>query len=86
MSLISPSYLCPAFSGPPLLELLDNMQLVDRKYNAPLMMPISEKYKDMGTVIVGKLESGKVLKGNTVLMMPNKVCSKSPSPKVSDSY
>ncbi|KAG0150783.1 hypothetical protein CROQUDRAFT_652030 [Cronartium quercuum f. sp. fusiforme G11] len=63
---------CPWYDGPPLLELLDNMQLLDRKYNAPLMMPISEKYKDMGTVVVGKLESGKVSKGDTVLMKPNK--------------
>lgn len=63
---------CPWYEGPSLLELLDGMQLTDRKYNAPLMMPISEKYKDMGSVVVGKLESGKVMKGDTVLMMPNK--------------
>lgn len=49
------------------------MKLTDRKYNAPLMMPISEKYKDMGAVVVGKLESGKVSKGEAVMMMPNKV-------------
>jgi peptide chain release factor subunit 3 len=55
------------------------MKLTDRKYNAPLMMPISEKYKDMGAVVVGKLESGKVSKGEAVLMMPNKVCLVHPS-------
>ncbi|OAV88626.1 hypothetical protein PTTG_01343 [Puccinia triticina 1-1 BBBD Race 1] len=63
---------CSWYDGPSLLELLDNMKLTDRKYNAPLMMPISEKYKDMGAVVVGKLESGKVTKGESVLMMPNK--------------
>ncbi|KAH9824685.1 P-loop containing nucleoside triphosphate hydrolase protein [Melampsora americana] len=63
---------CAWYEGPPLLDLLDNMQLLDRKYNAPLMMPVSEKYKDMGTVVVGKLESGRVVKGASVLMMPNK--------------
>lgn len=63
---------CPWYDGPSLLELLDNMKLTDRKYNAPLMMPISEKYKDMGAVVVGKLESGKISKGESVLMMPNK--------------
>ncbi|PLW09139.1 hypothetical protein PCANC_23963 [Puccinia coronata f. sp. avenae] len=63
---------CSWYDGPSLLELLDNMKLTDRKYNAPLMMPISEKYKDMGAVVVGKLESGKVSKGEAVLMMPNK--------------
>ena len=46
--------------------------MVDRKVNAPLMMPVSEKYKDMGTVIVGKIESGHMRKGDTLLLMPNK--------------
>lgn len=51
---------------------MDNMPMVARKLNAPLMMPISEKYKDMGTVIVGKVESGIVKKGDTLTLMPNK--------------
>jgi len=46
--------------------------MVDRKINAPLMMPISEKYKDMGTVIVGKVESGHLRKGDDLILMPNK--------------
>lgn len=37
------------------------------------MMPVSEKYKDMGTVVVGKIESGRVRKGDSLLMMPNHV-------------
>jgi peptide chain release factor subunit 3 len=59
-------------SGPSFLEYLDNMPMVDRKLNAPLMMPISEKYKDMGTIVVGKLESGHMRKGDSLLLMPNK--------------
>ena len=46
--------------------------MVDRKINAPLMMPVSEKYKDMGTIVVGKIESGHMRKGDTLLLMPNK--------------
>jgi translation elongation factor EF-1alpha len=49
------------------------MALMNRKDNAPLMMPISEKYSDMGTVVVGKLESGRIKKGDNLLLMPNKV-------------
>ena len=60
------------YSGPSLLEHLDKMPMVDRKINAPLMMPVSEKYKDMGTVVVGKIESGFMRKGDTLLLMPNK--------------
>lgn len=64
--------LTTAISGPSLLEYLDTMQMVDRKVNAPLMMPISEKYKDMGTIVVGKIESGHIRKGDSLLLMPNK--------------
>ena len=46
--------------------------MVDRKVNAPLMMPISEKYRDMGTIVVGKLESGRVRKGEALALYPNK--------------
>ena len=35
-------------------------------------MPIVEKYKDNGTVIGGKIESGKVTKGQSILIMPTK--------------
>ncbi len=59
-------------SGSSFLHLLDHMPMVDRKINAPLMMPVSEKYKEMGTVIVGKVESGLMRKGDTLVLMPNK--------------
>jgi peptide chain release factor subunit 3 len=36
------------------------------------MMPVSEKYKDMGTIIVGKIESGHIRKGDNLVLMPNK--------------
>jgi peptide chain release factor subunit 3 len=61
-----------AYSGPAFLEHLDHMPMVARKLNAPLMMPISEKYKDMGTVIVGKIESGHLRKNDSLILMPNK--------------
>lgn len=48
------------------------MPMVDRKIDGPVMMPVSEKYKDMGTIVVGKLESGLLRKGDTLLLMPNK--------------
>lgn len=60
------------FSGPSILQYLDKMPMVDRKVDGPLMLPISEKYKDMGTIVVGKIESGHVRKGDTLLLMPNK--------------
>ncbi|BGP34949.1 translation termination factor GTPase eRF3 [Rhodotorula toruloides] len=62
----------PWVEGTSLLSFLDEMPLMDRKNNAPLMMPISEKYGDMGCVVVGKVESGKVRKNQDLLLMPNK--------------
>lgn len=64
--------LCDYYSGPSLLEFLDNYKTTDRKLNAPLMIPISEKYKDMGTIVVGKIEAGHIKKGQSLLLMPNK--------------
>ena len=45
--------------------------MVDRKINGPLMLPVSEKYKDMGTIVVGKIESGRLKRGDSLVMMPN---------------
>jgi peptide chain release factor subunit 3 len=45
---------------------------MERKPNSPFMMPIAEKSKDMGTFIGGKIESGTVKKGQSLLIMPNK--------------
>jgi peptide chain release factor subunit 3 len=59
--------------GPPLIEFMDNMEILDRDVNAPFMFPVSEKYNEMGTMVMGKIESGRVKKGDTVLVMPNKV-------------
>lgn len=39
-------------------------------------MPIIDKFKDMGTVVMGKVESGSVTEGDTLLVMPNKVFPK----------
>ncbi|KAF9534359.1 eukaryotic polypeptide chain release factor 3 [Crepidotus variabilis] len=67
-----PASVCTWWDGPAFLEYLDNMAMMDRKLNSPLMMPISEKYKDMGTVVVGKIESGHLKKGDNLILMPNK--------------
>jgi peptide chain release factor subunit 3 len=45
---------------------------MDRKVDGPFMLPIVDKYKDMGTVVMGKVESGQAKKGQTLILMPNK--------------
>jgi peptide chain release factor subunit 3 len=66
--------IAPWSDGPALLEFLDAMPVADRKVNAPFMMPISEKYAEMGAIVVGKIETGRVKAGDKLLLMPNKVC------------
>jgi len=67
-----PKETAPWYDGPSLLEYLDSMQTLERKVNAPFMMPISAKYREMGTMIEGKIESGILKKGTSYLMMPNR--------------
>ncbi|KAF2009375.1 hypothetical protein BU24DRAFT_358288 [Aaosphaeria arxii CBS 175.79] len=67
-----PKDVCPWYDGPSLLEYLDNMKSLERKLNAPFMMPIAAKYRDLGTMIEGKIESGLIKKENKYLMMPNR--------------
>lgn len=67
-----PAGVAPWYNGPSLLEYLDDMKTLERKVNAPFMMAISAKYRDMGTVIEGKIEAGVIKKGMTLTLMPNK--------------
>ncbi|TVY25568.1 Eukaryotic peptide chain release factor GTP-binding subunit [Lachnellula hyalina] len=67
-----PKGVAPYYDGPSLLEYLDNMKTLERKVNAPFMMPINGKYRDMGTLVEGKIESGVVKKQMSLIMMPNR--------------
>jgi peptide chain release factor subunit 3 len=62
----------PWYGGPSLLEYLDDMKTLERKLSAPFMMPIAAKYRDLGTMIEGKIEAGVIKKENKYLMMPNR--------------
>jgi peptide chain release factor subunit 3 len=50
-----PKEVCPWWDGPSLLEYLDAMQTPDRKLSAPFMMPIAGKFRDLGTMVEGKI-------------------------------
>lgn len=67
------SSICAWYNGPSLFEVLDDIEPTNRDPFAPFRMPVMDKYKDMGAVVMGKCESGLVAKGDTLMMMPNKV-------------
>lgn len=64
---------CPWYDGPAFIPFIDDLPSLNRKTDGPFIMPIVDKYKDMGTVVMGKVESGTAKKGQNLLVMPNRV-------------
>ncbi|XP_050671238.1 eukaryotic peptide chain release factor GTP-binding subunit ERF3A isoform X2 [Leptidea sinapis] len=64
---------CPWYQGPSFIQLIDELPSMNRKVDGPFIMPVVDKYKDMGTVVMGKVEAGTTRKGSTLYLMPNRV-------------
>lgn len=60
------------YSGKPFIAHIDTLPSVTRNNDGPFMMPIVDKYADMGAVAMGKVESGKCCVGETLAIYPNK--------------
>ncbi|XP_020774076.1 G1 to S phase transition 1, like [Boleophthalmus pectinirostris] len=71
-NLKDPTDLCPWYIGLPFIPHLDSLPNLNRSRDGPVRLPIVDKYKDMGTVVLGKLESGSIIKGQQLVMMPNR--------------
>jgi peptide chain release factor subunit 3 len=63
--------LCPWYTGPPFIPFIDSLPSLQR-LDGPFILPIVDKYKDMGTVVMGKVESGEARKGQSLILMPNR--------------
>ena len=48
------------------------MPRIPRLHNYPVRMPVTERFKDMGTIVQGKLQSGYIKKNQKLILMPNK--------------
>jgi hypothetical protein len=59
--------------GKTLLGVLDGLKKVERDSSGPVRMPVTDRFKDGGLNVMGKLESGSMAIGDTVIVMPNKV-------------
>lgn len=64
--------ICPWYRGAAFIPFIDELPSLNRKTDGPFIMPIVDKYKDMGTVLMGKVESGTAKKGTNLLVMPNR--------------
>lgn len=59
--------------GVAFIPFIDDMPSFNRKVDGPFIMPVVDKYKDMGTVVMGKVEAGVARKGQLLILMPNRV-------------
>jgi len=71
-NLKEPAEMCTWYTGLPFIPHLDNLPNLNRSSDGPVRLPIVDKYKDMGTVVLGKLESGSISKATQLIMMPNR--------------
>jgi elongation factor 1-alpha len=62
----------PWYKGPTLLEAIDNIELPKRPTEKPLRLPLQDVYKigGIGTVPVGRVETGIIKPGMTVTFAP----------------
>lgn len=59
-------------SSPTLMSLLDSFEISGRDPEAPLRIPVLDRYTDRGTIAMGKVESGVVRPGMKVTLMPTR--------------
>lgn len=69
---VPPEDVCPWYRGPSLIEYLDSLPAISRALDKPFRMPVVDRYKDMGTILIGKVESGICAKNQSFLLMPNR--------------
>ncbi|KAG7302658.1 Eukaryotic peptide chain release factor GTP-binding subunit ERF3A [Plutella xylostella] len=65
--------ICNWYRGPSFIQFIDDLPSLNRKMDGPFIMPVVDKYKDMGTVLMGKVEAGTTRKSQTLFLMPNRV-------------
>eukprot|EP00500_Bicosoecida_sp_ms1_P001980 CAMPEP_0203812658 /NCGR_PEP_ID=MMETSP0115-20131106/4271_1 /ASSEMBLY_ACC=CAM_ASM_000227 /TAXON_ID=33651 /ORGANISM="Bicosoecid sp, Strain ms1" /LENGTH=595 /DNA_ID=CAMNT_0050721509 /DNA_START=32 /DNA_END=1819 /DNA_ORIENTATION=+ len=60
----------PWWKGPTLLQQLDELPVGGRDKDAPLRMPVLDKYMDRGVMALGKVEAGTLVAGESVMIEP----------------
>ncbi|MHB8371664.1 MAG: translation elongation factor EF-1 subunit alpha [Thermoplasmataceae archaeon] len=60
------------YTGPTLLELLDSLKVPEKPVNKPLRLPVQDVYSitGIGTVPVGRIETGILKNGDKVIFQP----------------
>jgi elongation factor 1-alpha len=65
----------PWYKGPPLIKAFDELKLPPKPIDAPLRIPVQDVYtiKGVGTVPVGRVETGVLKEGDAILFMPGEL-------------
>ncbi|HID90351.1 TPA: translation elongation factor EF-1 subunit alpha, partial [Candidatus Bathyarchaeota archaeon] len=73
-NLVKPSENMPWYRGPTLIEALDAFTVPPKPIDKPLRIPVQDVYSisGVGTVPVGRVETGVLKVGDTVLFLPRK--------------
>jgi elongation factor 1-alpha len=71
-NLVKPSDKMPWYKGPTLLDALDVFEVPPKPLDKPLRIPVQDVYSitGVGTVPVGRVETGVLKEGDTVIFMP----------------
>jgi elongation factor 1-alpha len=74
-NLVKPSEKMPWYKGPTLYQALDTFEVPSKTLNKPLRVPIQDVYTitGIGTVPVGRVETGVLKEGQQVIFMPSNV-------------
>jgi len=62
---------CKWYTGPTLMQILDDLPVEKRDPNAALRIPVLEKVKEQGVVAHGKIESGTIRIGDKIMVSPS---------------
>ncbi|MEM3697450.1 MAG: translation elongation factor EF-1 subunit alpha [Candidatus Bathyarchaeia archaeon] len=71
-NLVKPSEKMPWYKGPTLLDALDTFEVPPKPLDKPLRIPVQDVYSitGVGTVPVGRVETGVLKEGDMVIFMP----------------
>lgn len=72
-NLVKKSDKMPWYTGPTLIEALDMLDVPQKPTNKPLRIPIQDVYTitGIGTVPVGRVETGTIKPGDSIIFMPS---------------
>jgi peptide chain release factor subunit 3 len=62
---------CSWYKGPPFMQILDDLPTPKRDEKGPIRMPIMDKFKEAGFFVFGKVESGTIITGMNLAIVPS---------------